>query len=123
MKYKIEIAKSEKHLYAKCSENVSMQLALNIARDLTKKGNELNIFSCLLDYRGFKSIANLSEQYSFAHNEGSKAGFDIKWQIALLRDPEDNSSAFLETLMKNAGFNMKLFDDEKMAIKWLEQFQ
>ena len=41
---------------------------------------------------------------------------------AILVDSGDHSHDFVETVTQNAGYVVRVFDDEAAAIAWLEEF-
>jgi hypothetical protein len=40
---------------------------------------------------------------------------------AILVDPHDNSHDFVDTFTQNAGYGVRVFDDEAAAIVWIEE--
>ena len=41
--------------------------------------------------------------------------------VAILVSPDDRSHDFIETVNRNAGYNVRVFRDADAAISWLEE--
>lgn len=42
-------------------------------------------------------------------------------RAAILVDATDRKHDFVETVSRNAGYNVRVFDDEEAAIAWLDE--
>jgi hypothetical protein len=83
----------------------------------TAKANSVKTY--LIDVRDVASGFSTLEHYQIAHHEGRKLGFATGSQIALLVSVGDRSRDFVVTVVKNAGFDCKLFEEESAAKDWL----
>ncbi len=84
-------------------------------------GSVHGISSYLFDLRRAPNIQSVLPNYEFAYKELKGFGFPRGSRSALLTAPRDRSHDFLETVFKNAGYNVRLFTNEASAIEWLEQ--
>ena len=96
------------------------QLAQTIARELIPLGAKMGINSYLLDLRGTQSGTSPVEKHKFAYKDADGLGVLRQMKTAILKDPDDHSPDFLETVMHNAGFNLQIFDNESQALNWLQ---
>jgi hypothetical protein len=94
---------------------------MEIGVQLTIRGKELNILRYLYDLRNAPNIESVTSNYEFAYKEMPKSPLDANATVALLADPEDRSHDFVETVMRNAGFNVRLFSEKEEAVAWLEK--
>jgi hypothetical protein len=67
------------------------------------------------------SVSSIWDKYRYAYQEAAKFGLSRQWKIVVLKDPDDRSPDFLETVMVNNGYMFRVFADEKTAIVWLRQ--
>ncbi len=102
-----------------CLEGLSLELALRFTKEYTRYGQEKGILKCLIDMQGIRSTEGIVGKYSFAYSGAEDAGLSRDWRIALLKDAEDKTPEFLETVMLNAGYTFKVFDDKSVAQAWL----
>lgn len=95
-------------------------LALEVAREIINLGDKIGILGCIIDIRGTTSISSVLEKYQFANEKASLVGLPHHWKYAFLKDQTDESPNFIETVMQNVGFSLKIFKDEREAIDWLK---
>ncbi len=56
------------------------------------------------------------------YETGSRAtdlGYDHKFKAAILYSQDEMKHAFVETVMRNRRYNIRIFQDESEAISWL----
>jgi hypothetical protein len=56
------------------------------------------------------------------YETGSRAkdlGYDQKFKAAILYSQDEKKHAFVETVMRNRRYNIRIFQDESTAISWL----
>lgn len=121
MDYKVSISENNRYLIVRVFKDVTNELALRFSRDAAALGDEKGIRKLLVDERGWGSLSSVLQKHDFAHGEAEGTGLTRVWRVAILKDPEDRRDVdFLETVMRNAGFNFRLFTDESEAKRWLE---
>ena len=119
--YEIGLSQDKTYIYAnKFRQPYTLELALKLARDLTRFGEGLEISGCLVDRRGTKNASSATDKYMFAHQKSKTIGIPRHWRYAFLVDQDDDSLGFVETVMKNAGYMFEVFIDEQEAINWLK---
>lgn len=96
------------------------ELAVQLAVELVHLGNKLGTKECLIDIRGTTSVSGVHDKYSFAYERTTVAGLPHHWRYAFLKDHGDGSPDFIETVMHNAGYKLKIFENEPEALKWLK---
>jgi len=120
--YEIGISPDKTFVYAQAfRQPYTLELALAVARELNPLGKKFGVLGCLIDIRGTKSVTSNFEKYEFAQKQANHVGVPRHWRIALLKDADDDSPNFLETVMKNAGYSFKIFKDKLRAIEWLKE--
>lgn len=121
-RYEVGIAPCGRYVYARgFREPLTLALALRVAQDMLALGDPARYSGCLLDLRGTTSATTVIEKYDFAYKEARIIGVPQFWKSAVLKDVGDPSPDFIQTVMRNAGYTLQLFEDEAAAIAWLTQ--
>lgn len=120
MDYDISVSKNEKYILVKVNKPMTNNLGRRCGADATELGKSKNIKCYLFDLRGAPNIENVMNNYEFAYRDMDNFHFPRGTRSALLTDPDDKSHDFMETVFRNAGFNVRLFTCENSAIAWLE---
>jgi len=89
--------------------------------ELTEMSHAHGILHFLFDVRDVKNVSTILENYMFSYNEAEELKLQKNVRSAILVNQEDESHDFVETTMKNVGYNVRLFTDEASALKWMEQ--
>lgn len=121
--YEVGVSPDESHVYVRVVRpSITLGLAEAFTRDLSQLGNDTGIARCLIDVRGAKSVAGVHGDYQYAYEKAESAGLSRNWKIALLKDGIDRTHDFLKTVMDNAGWTSKYFEDENEheAVAWLK---
>lgn len=119
--YQVGISQNGKYVYVcaiKCP--INLQLASAFTKDFVSLGERSGIYKCICDMRGTMSQTGVFGQYEFAYKVTSSIPLSRKWKIAILKDCGDKTVDFLDVVMKNAGFNFEVFENEYDAVSWLE---
>jgi hypothetical protein len=123
MDYEVKISEQKTYVYVRPHKNVTKRLAESYTRDATEMGLKHGIHRLLVDHRGISSVSGTLGKYEFAYENGQKVGLTLDWKIALLRDKDAVEIQFLETVMRNAGYDFRIFTKKEQAIDWLEEKQ
>ena len=118
--YNITFCKERKSVFLQVSNAVTLQLAVSFTTDLSALVKKLNFSRIVIDIRNSKSISSASDKYSYAHEKAELCGLSQSWKIALIKEIDDSSPDFLETVMINAGYKFKIFTNQDAALSWLE---
>ena len=119
MKPEIYIAEDGKYIVCRVKQNIEVQLAKEFSKQVDKLSREHGIKKFLFDVRGAPNVESASKNYSFAYDDMADMGLQKDALSAVLADPEDRSHDFIETVARNAGYNVRLFSNEQEAIAWL----
>ena len=120
--YEAQVATDESHIYVRVnSQEVTLELAESFTRTLTQLGSDRGLTTCLIDVRGARSVAGVYGEYQYAYERAEASGLTRNWRMAVLKDNDDQTHDFLQTVMSNAGRNFKLFHDKQAAVLWLKR--
>lgn len=123
MDYDITISEQKTYVYVRPHKNVTKRLAESYTRDATEMGSHYGVHRLLVDHRGISSVSGTMGKYEFAYENGQKVGLTLDWKVALLRDKDEAEIQFLETVMRNAGYDFRIFNKKEEAVDWLEEKQ
>ena len=118
----IKISENSKYIIVRVSENMTRSLAEHLGIEASNLGKKKNITKYLYDLRNSRNIESINTNYIFAYQEMKKIDLNPVNMVAMLTSAGDNSHNFVETVLRNAGFNVQIFTDESEAINWLEEF-
>lgn len=66
------------------------------------------------------NVDNVFANYEFANKDLSEFDFPHDSYTAVLIHPDDHSHDFITVAFNKAGFNVSLFTEEDMAVRWLD---
>jgi len=119
--YEIGISADKTYLFARAFRvPYTAEVALKLANDLIALSENIDILGCLIDIRGTKSISSVLDKYKFAYEKTKDINLPLRLRYAFLKDPDDTSTQFFETVMKNANYMLQIFENEAEAIDWLK---
>jgi hypothetical protein len=95
------------------------ETAQSLASEFAHYKDERNIKGCLVDIRGTSSVSSVMDKYDFAYKKTKEVSLPRHWKYAFIKDPDDKSLEFIETVMRNAGYQFCVFEDEGDAVNWL----
>lgn len=119
MKYTVSLSRDKRYVIVFVDGPMTTELALIVGKEATAFATEFNISAYLYDLRKSRNVQNSLRNYEFGYKDMESAGLNKSGQIALLTDSEDQSHDFIETIMKNNGYNVRIFKNEEEAISWL----
>ena len=120
MGYTISVSEDGKYLRVQVNEPMTRKLAGRIGQEMNATGAEHNLKCYLYDLRNAPNVESPATNYFFAHEDTVALRLDKSVRSAILVSPDDRSHDFAETVLLNAGYNVRLFGDEAAAIAWLE---
>jgi hypothetical protein len=118
--YEISIAENGKYVRVKVTAAITTELARQFSIDASSYGAKNDLKRYLFDVREARNVASTLLNYQYAHKEMADMKLDKTARSAILVSPADKSHDFIETLSRNAGYNVRLFTDEAAAIAWLD---
>jgi isopentenyldiphosphate isomerase len=117
----IKISDNGKYIIVQVKENMTRTLAERLGLEAVQLGNTKNITRFLYDLRDSRNTETINANYIFANQDMKRIEPNPENMIAMLTSPNDKSHDFIETVLRNAGYTVKLFIDEAEAIAWLEE--
>lgn len=118
---KIKISDNNKYIIVQVNENMTRALAERLGFEAIQLGNTKNITRFLYDLRNSRNTESINVNYIFANQDMKRLETNPNNMIAMLISPGDKSHDFIETVLRNAGYNVKLLEVESEAIAWLEE--
>lgn len=120
MGYQIELSDDGKYIRIRISGEMTVELAHEFSAKLQEMSRQTGVKRFLFDSRGAQNASSMLENYSFAYRDSEALGLERNVRSAILVSHGDKSHNFIEITMRNAGFNVRLFTSEAMAVEWLE---
>lgn len=121
MKYTISPSDNNKFLIMKAMGDFTIEIARQWSIELSETGRKMNIKRFLFDVRMARNACSILENYNHAYKDPDNLHLLTDIRSAILVSEGDQSHNFIETTFLNAGFNIKIFTDESVAVKWLEE--
>ena len=119
MQYMIDLSEEKSYIILKYFGDITSQVALVATEESHALGGKYGIRHYLVDATEAKNFENPFKNYNFAYQDLERANIDRSACVALLTSPEDTSHDFIETLMVNAGYDVKMFKNRENAIQYL----
>jgi|GEM_PF-4073500 len=115
------VDEKDKIIHYKINGPVDITTVLDRKKESYNYALKCGIRRFCIDLTEAQNTANIIELYTFAHEETNHlANLRFKMRLALLVLPGDNSFDMLETVMYNAGHQVKQFTDHKEALGYLK---
>ncbi len=123
MGFTISLSECGQIVLCRISDAITLDLMQQAAVDASAFGEACHTQRFLFDARGTRNVESIFRNYQFAHEALPALGIGRAASYAVLIDADDRSQDFLETTVRNAGFDMRLFTDRDKATRWLAQRQ
>lgn len=120
MKFSIKESPGNEFIVIKAMGKMTRQNSMKLNTESHAYGKSVGINKYLVDLTESKNIDSAVNSYEFANKDMQSDSIDRKAVIALLVDPNDDSHDFIETVSKNAGLNVTLFKNRKLAEDYLK---
>ena len=117
--YTIELSENRNFFRVRVKGQVTTDLARQWNADLEERNRSLGIKRFLFDVRSASNVSSIIENYLFAYEDTVKLDMSRNVRSAILISEGDQSHDFIETAFRNAGYNVRIFNDESSAVKWL----
>ena len=121
MTKEIKVSDNGKYIIVRVNEDMTRSLAETLGLEAMHLGNRKDINKYLYDLRNSRNKESINANYIFANQDLKRLGPNLSNTIAMLTSPNDKSHDFIETVLRNAGYNVRLFIVEVEAIAWLEE--
>jgi hypothetical protein len=119
MSYSVSL--SEKGNFIICMPNgpITLDVAKEFALESDRLSRDTGVKRFLADFRSTPNILSVSQNYDFAYKVMGILHIQKDIRAAILISQTDKTRDFTETVLRNAGYNVRLFKDEEAAIAWL----
>jgi hypothetical protein len=122
MKFEISISERETYLSIRVKETVTAELLRGFIGKTAERSKKSGIIKFLFDLRQAPNQTSLGVHYDFVYERSRELGFEPRSKHALLVSSEHTYDySFVETILLNAGYQSKMFTDERDAIEWVEE--
>ena len=119
MQYTISVSESGQYIVITVQGRLTIQLATEYTLEAHRRAAELGLTRFLVDARNAVNVESTVTNYEYAYHDLTKQQLNPNAGVALLVAPADHSHDFIETVSRNAGFNVRLFRDEAQAVRWV----
>jgi hypothetical protein len=120
MKFNIAPSKDKKYIIIEISGNITVESIMQPIMQAHALGAKLKINRYLMDVTNARNVDSVVKNFHFAYEDMKTTnGIDQTAMVASLVDPDDHSHDFVETVLKNAGFNFKIFRNRQKAVDFL----
>lgn len=99
-------------------EPLSISLISAFTAEVLSLYREQGAAAFLVDARGTVCAASVSETYDYAYLGAEQRQAPRAARIAMVHDPGSDAFRFFETVMRNAGYNARLFVSHEEAAGW-----
>lgn len=120
MDFLLSVSLSGKFVLIRVKAPMTTEIGRECSAGAVVLGEKYQINKYLFDLRESPNIEKVQSNYDFAHKDMSAFGFPKDAYFVLLVHPDDHSHDFIATAFENAGYNIRLFTEEELAIKWLQ---
>lgn len=121
MDFAIDVSEDGRYVVVRVQGDITRERAQEFARQALERAKARGIGRFLYDLRGARNVEDPADNYFFAYQDLGRIGRRRDDRSALLVAPEDRSHDFVETIIKNAGYNTRLFREEAAALWWLTE--
>jgi len=116
MYYTISPSEDEKYIILKVQGEINRKDAMVQNLEAHALGKEKGINRYLVDVTEAKNTDSITNNYEFAYTDIKKTeSIDKTAHVAILVSPEDHSHDFIETVARNSGLNVTIFNDPELA--------
>lgn len=119
MNYQVAVSESGDYIVVRVSGDITSEIARNFSLDADQAGSEHGLKRYLFDMTRATNVESILRNYQYAYEDMAEMDLDRSARSAVLVSPQDRSHDFVETVATNAGYNVRLFTDEAVAVAWL----
>lgn len=119
MNHSVSLSDDGRLVCCRVTDDITFERATQFTRDAIALGERRGVHCFLFDLRGTRNVASVFGNYQFAYSGLATVGMDRCARVAMLVDADDHSHDFVETAVRNAGYDVKLFTEAAAATAWL----
>ncbi len=118
----ISIKKGENFVHSCVRGPITWELLAEQMTKTAEKAKEWDFRRHLVDFREAKKQLGVLDDYDIAHKKAREYGFKPGSKHALIvRYEEIDGFSFVETVFRNAGYNLRIFTEEDEALDWIKK--
>ena len=124
MDHLINIKKGDGFVHSYFRGPITLERLAELITKTARIAKEWGSEKYLADFRDAgKRQINFTDDYDLAYRKVKEYGFKPGSKHALLirRDEEIDQWGFVETVFQNAGFTLRIFTEEEVALDWIRK--
>jgi hypothetical protein len=121
MEFEVSVAESGKYLVCRVFVPVTLDVAHRMAIALSELAEEAGVDDRLIDTRNVRNVMSVVDNYDLAYKDMDEWEISRATKVAALTSPGGGTHGFVIDAIRNAGFNLRVFHEEPLAIAWLEE--
>ncbi|MAR89345.1 MAG: STAS/SEC14 domain-containing protein [Pseudomonadota bacterium] len=121
MNFELSVNAAERYVEVIVRSDMTRSLATEVSQRAQQAMRQHKLAATLIDLRTSRNVEQAPQNYFFVHEDASMLELSQSDRIALLVAPEDHSHDFVEMVLRNAGFSVRLFRDEAAARAWIRE--
>lgn len=121
MRYDITPSETGRYLVCRVTGPLTVTTARTLVRDVDRRSRSRQVKRILSDLRDAPSTLDTLATYRFAYTDMAALALQRDVRVALLVHPDDPTHAFTETVVRNAGYDLRPFHTEPAALAWLTE--
>lgn len=121
MSYTITISENGQYIICRVTGSMTVEIAREFTREIDSISRAKHIKRFLTDVREAPNVSNIFQNYEYAYKDMLDLELQRDIRSAILADTADTTHDFIETVVRNAGYNVRVFHDESAAIAWLNE--
>jgi len=118
--YRIQPAEEGSYIHIEVQGTINRAVGVELIIEAHSLGDELGIENYFMDLTQAVNDDTVSDQFHFANTDMAETpGLNRYAKVAALVAPEDHSHDFIETVLRNVGFNLRIFRCRSEAMAFL----
>jgi hypothetical protein len=109
------------YVICRVTEPITAELARKFGKATDELSRAEGIRNRLFDVRLAPNVETVAGNYDFAYKDMAELEIPRNARAAILTTPGDDSHDFVETAVRNAGYNVRSFTSEPDAVAWLTE--
>lgn len=116
MSHTIQVSEDNRYIVIIVKGEITRKDAVQQNLEAHALGKKMGINKYLVDVTEARNIDSVQNNYDFAYTDMRHTeGIDKLARVAAIVSPGDHSHDFIETVSRNAGFNVTIFNDPEEA--------
>ncbi len=121
MSYSVTLSDDGQYIVCRVDGPVTTAVARGFTLEMHRLSREAGVKRFLTDVREARNVLGPLDNYEYAYKDMRAMNAQRDIRSAVLVAPDDDSHNFVETVVRNAGYNLRLYRDEGEALAWLSE--